>query len=1271
MSSCKCLARNPKTVRQTSEYLDQVGCGGGRLPVDKGIDLLSIVRIGIWILATLLLSSSSSLAVLDLDNQPTGPTGRYIIKLKPDVKLDNVRLALASAGELGPVSRAILRDDLQGREVWQRFLVFQPGSRAMGVSAIASLVNEANIEYVEPEYWVEFFDYPVDSLFANQWYLNNTGQYYLGIKRWDGNNNDELLLMQGMPGVDINISPYYKASPTETTSVVVAIVDSGTDVEHPELSQVLWRNSDEIPYNNIDDDHNGYVDDTLGYDVSGDILEFFDPEGDNDPTDIIGHGTHLAGIVSALSDQFGVAGIAARSRIMPVKMHPNATTAIGAAGIIYAVNAGAQIINLSWGTPFVSSVLKEALDFARANGVFVTIAAGNTADNTRFYPAAFEDAFTIGASNSDGYVTYFSTYGAHIDLVAPGQDIMSLRAAGTDMYEKNGEPGIRIVDPDSLYYLADGTSMSAPAVAGGAAAILSWRPDLTLDQLEELLRLGATDLVDPFGDGSSMPGLDSLSGYGSLNVAGAIELLDHGGLALVEPIRRNRYTDDFEIKVAAVAGYNGSWLLEYATGWAASEFEFLATADQVPADSILYVFADTTQEGPLVFRVTDKHGNTNTTNCLNVRRRKLEILSPLSGEELQFNITIVGNAYGPGYDSMVVSYRKTGEATERLIGSAGEYFDSLLFQWTASGADTGSFQFVVQGYYDSEVLRDSVEVEVSSAFAQGWPVAVNNYGAISPVLADLDADGTKELVLATTSGLFVFDRYGIPVSGFPVLSGTNVRCVPAVYDIDRDGLPEIIFTSDSAIHAINSDGTPVEGWPQVCYTGRINYGYGYPNPTVTRLGMAEDSAIVIINIRGDIMAYEFDGTPYHYSLGGLFGTFNARVSSNRLMGGGTSPFVTGYDVTGDGVNEVIASYAAAPPISGVGIFEGRTGQPAFGDETPLVQYMYDVYGTVLADLDGDQVPEVIALGQDEFDIPTFWVRTSGVNELPGWPAAMPSAQGWLGSYPIAADLDLDGVPEIMATFFEYDVAQLHIFRADGSAFVDNGRSDAVVYDALMTFGTPTVANLTGDEHPEIIFRSGYILPSTGFEMVHVLDYQGRLLPGFPILTPTRPGQVFSSRYAPLVDDLDGDGLVELILVSDGLEILVWDFDASSDNGANIGRFLVDNLNSGVVPPSPRSLPTEILEDSPSSLPGSTELTGNFPNPFNPSTTISFTLAQSTRVRLDVFNVLGQRVITLVDDLLAPGEHDVVFDGGDYASGIYLYRLLTDDHTLTRKMMLLR
>ncbi|RME31790.1 MAG: hypothetical protein D6800_00445, partial [Candidatus Zixiibacteriota bacterium] len=443
-------------------------------------------------------------------------------------------------------------DSLRHRLPLDRYYMLRTDDTLLTATQLKELIGPSRVEYVEPNYRLEFFEFPTDSLFPHQWYLHNTGQWYYGIDRVTGDFNDSLLLKHGVAGIDNGLTPLYQTPPAETTKVVVAIVDSGTDLFHPELVGQLWHNDDEIPSNGIDDDHNGFVDDTIGYDVSGDSLDLFNPVGDNDPTDVVGHGTHVAGIVAAAENGFGVVGIAPNAEIMSVKIRPNATTAVGAAGIMYAVIAGADVINLSWGTQFESLVLKDAIDFARANGVFVCASSGNSGDNQRFYPAAFDSVFTVGASDSRGFVTYFSTYGAHLDLVAPGLDILSLRAAGTDMFAAANEPGVRIIGPDSLFYLSDGTSMSCPMVAGAAALIKSIRPELSASEIADLLRRGASDVVDPFDDGSSYPGPDTLSGWGRLNVAGSLSLLTQGSAHIVAPRPRERHTGPTNIRIAGI-----------------------------------------------------------------------------------------------------------------------------------------------------------------------------------------------------------------------------------------------------------------------------------------------------------------------------------------------------------------------------------------------------------------------------------------------------------------------------------------------------------------------------------------------------------------------------------------------------------------------------------------------------------------------------------------------------------------------------------------------
>ncbi|MCK4301516.1 MAG: S8 family serine peptidase, partial [candidate division Zixibacteria bacterium] len=296
---------------------------------------------------------------------PTGPVpGKFIVKLKPNVRPQMLSQSLSKEDHLYRFSNVVVRDDLKGGANWDRVYVLVCSGQSLGADGVAAMLGKENVEYVEQDYYLEFFDYPDDSLFSNQWYLHNEGQEYLGIERFEGNKNDRLVLKSGTPGKDIHLAALYGDPPVQTARVVVAIVDTGIDLFHPELAGRLWKNRDEIPGNGVDDDHNGFVDDTIGYDISGDLLTLFDPVGDNDPTDSVGHGTHIAGIIGANADGRGVVGIAPEVEIMPVKIRPNATNAVGAAGIVYAVNAGAQVINISWGTPFESGLLREAIAFA-------------------------------------------------------------------------------------------------------------------------------------------------------------------------------------------------------------------------------------------------------------------------------------------------------------------------------------------------------------------------------------------------------------------------------------------------------------------------------------------------------------------------------------------------------------------------------------------------------------------------------------------------------------------------------------------------------------------------------------------------------------------------------------------------------------------------------------------------------------------------------------------------------------------------------------------
>ena len=1190
--------------------------------------------------------------------------GQFVVKLAPRANAASLRTALADGERLEHPSPFVARDDLAGADTWNRIYVLNSADSTLTAEDVEAMLGSGNVEYVEPVYTLDFYEFPTDDRFDQQWYLHNTGQAYPAVIRRAGPENDTLGYLHGTPGEDIGIVTYYENAPDTVKKVVVAVVDTGVDPDHPELRGKYWHNPDEIPDNGLDDDHNGYVDDVVGYDISGDSLSLYDVPGDNDPSDYFGHGTHIAGIVAAAYNGFGVVGVSPKTEIMAVKIRPNATTTIGALGVVYAVNAGAEVVNISWGTPFEALVLEDALDLAEANGVLVCVSAGNSGDDDIPYPAAFENAFTVGASDAHGYMTDFSNYGPELDLCAPGENILSLRAAGTDMYATNDETGVHIIGDDSLYYLADGTSMSAPMVAGAAAFIWSIKPHLTLEQLANSLRLGARDMLDPLNVGDYLPGADSISGYGLLDIRGALALQDNGGLYFVDPVSQTRRVGDVAVRAASVGSYTGGWALSYALSSEPDVWHELASGATMPSDSILYTFTTSEPNGHIILKLVDDYEIPRFLRFIRVSGTRLELSSPQDGQEYDYNIPVEGWLYGPDLDSAVLFSRRSGETRTRLDQVTGEFFDSLIYGWNASGIALGQYSLIVEGYFGTGMLSDSIAFTLASAFAEGWPRTLTGRGSYTAAAADLDGDGTKEVIVGTNYGLNVFHHDGQPVDGFPALMDQGARSIPAVYDVDRDGLPEIICTTDSGLYVVNGDGTMASGWPALCYTG--NTGMGHPAPGIAQLDASVDSAIVIINGGGDILAYRFDGKPYFYSLEGWYASFNGQTSLSQYA---VANSVTAADLNGDDVNEVVAFFSSQSDHTGVAAFDARTGQPAWGHAYPYLLSTSSVTGTVLGDFNHDGHTEILVCGTTDNRDPCLWLIDDQGNSLSGWPRVLTELHDWIPYSPTVADLDLDGSPELIATFSEYNIGVIYVFRLDGSPYLERENrpaGEAYVYAAML--GSPVVANLTGDEHPEIAVRSGYLFPGTGRERVHVLDYLMNPVPGWPVATPAIPSLIFSTPFTPMVDDLDGDGLVELIFVSEGMDVCVWNFDASSDGGRNSARLFRDNLNSGRWVGD--DLPTDV-EETPAQLPGRFTLRQNYPNPFNPTTVIAFDLPTRSKVRLDVFNVLGQRVANLIDRELPAGSHETVFDGDALASGVYFYRLKTDDNEQTRKMVLIK
>ncbi|MFC1489640.1 S8/S53 family peptidase [Candidatus Latescibacterota bacterium] len=320
-----------------------------------------------------------------------------------------------------------------------------------------------DIEYAEPVYYQHLDSSPNDPFFLetdvfkpNQEYLN----YINAPGAWDIATGD--------------------------SKIVIAIVDSGTDWNHPDLLANVWYNPEELPgYEGLD---NGYEDDIHGWDFYGGEDALGNPVGDNNPTGVgEPHGTHVAGIAAAVTNNgLGVASLSHNVKFMPVKAGADSADNLlfGYQGILYAANNGADIINCSWGSEFFSLTAQEVIATADSLGSIVIASAGNENRDAVYYPAGYPNVFGVASIDiegiNEGRKSSFSNYGSYVDVSAPGRNIYSTVF-------------------DGEYDYLNGTSMSAPIVSALAALIKSKNPDWDSERIRAQIAGTSTPINDPNG----------------------------------------------------------------------------------------------------------------------------------------------------------------------------------------------------------------------------------------------------------------------------------------------------------------------------------------------------------------------------------------------------------------------------------------------------------------------------------------------------------------------------------------------------------------------------------------------------------------------------------------------------------------------------------------------------------------------------------------------------------------------------------------------------
>ena len=318
---------------------------------------------------------------------------------------------------------------------------------------IRELEKDPNVEYVQPNYKLSINSVPTDAMFTYQWGLSNSGQ--------------EVNAQNGRSGVDINAVNAFNLT-QGSPSVVIGVLDTGIDINHPDLQNSIYINTAEANgIAGVDDDGNGYIDDINGWDfVNGDNTIYDDSALDY-------HGTHVSGILAAAANSTGIVGIAPNVKLMPLKFISGnwGYTCDIIDAIEYAMAKGVKIMNCSFGGTDDNFVLKDTMV---NSGILFICAAGNRGTDVSaspVYPACFNipNVLSVASIDSKGVLSPYSSYGNKIHVAAPGVNILS-------------------TTPNNTYDYLTGTSAAVPYVTGIAALLKSYLPNITIGEIASRIK---------------------------------------------------------------------------------------------------------------------------------------------------------------------------------------------------------------------------------------------------------------------------------------------------------------------------------------------------------------------------------------------------------------------------------------------------------------------------------------------------------------------------------------------------------------------------------------------------------------------------------------------------------------------------------------------------------------------------------------------------------------------------------------------------------------
>jgi subtilisin family serine protease len=900
--------------------------------------------------------------------------GKLIIKLKDNISLSKVR-GDSQVNTVKPAFKYLSHLPYESMSSavnrgLDRVHVMEFDTAVPVKSMLKKYQGDPDVEYVQPNYIYEPDVVPNDPMYSEQ-YAHQ--------------------LTEAEPAWDLS---------TGSSDVVVAVIGTGVDIDHPDLVTNIWINPGETPDNFIDDDNNGYIDDVKGW-------NFYNNSNDPRPSGS-SHETKVAGVIAAVGNNgVGICGVTWNSRIMPLRVAYNSEQV--AEAIEYARANGAHIINMSFGnydkTKYGDSLVKEMLDNAYEEGLLLVATAGNDKVSYNRYPAALYNVMAVAATNQyDERAVWSNTkgtnFGPWVDIAAPGSSILS-------------------TIPDGGYNYGNGTSFAAPYVSGLGALLFSYNSILTNIKVRAILE-NTTDpvVIEP----------DYLYiGTGRVNVWNA--LYNSGSLyplgEIVSPKNHELISKDTGQIPLTFFTHGSAYQLEYRA-YGSDQWTLIAQGDTQPIpipkdipfmqsslsdlgvpgnepplrDARINLFFDNPGLGTFMLRLTvTNSGYTHAdTKMIGI------------GEDYQENWPVDM----AGYDRLIMSTAicmdidedGENEIIQSSYGDGGQ--GGYTYIWNADGTDLEGWPKSlggdpscstsaigdVDGDGDYEIVTTTYNYgyvyvwhwQNGELLSGDWPKAYGTRIRANPILADLDGDGDGEIIVAVSDlnhindGIHVLQHDGAPVWTYTI---DNIQGPMAVADLDGDNDLEIVAVSLQNTYVLDHEGNLITQWTDGSHKSAVI------------ADLDKDGELEIICAKGTtaIRALHLTGDQIWIANSGTsMGTYGAISVGDLNDDGYLEVFVTECNYNAN--NKVYAWDYAGNPLTSWGFPKNTFGK------------MYQNAPTI-GDINGDGEKELLVGSQSRL----LWGWDSNGDTLETFPRVV----GDYGIYTTAtlADLDQDGDIEIM------------------------------------------------------------------------------------------------------------------------------------------------------------------------------------------------------------------------------------------------------------------